>query len=54
MVKWLGSLIELLAILGGAGPLPSKDDSASERERKRRREYEEWQQKHGSKRDKDS
>lgn len=53
-MKWLGSLIELLASLGEAGPPPSKDDSASARERKRRREYEEWQQKHGSKRDKDS
>ena len=46
---WLGSLLELIAVLGGAFLPPSTGPSDASAERKRRREYEEWHKKHGSK-----
>lgn len=51
MVKWLAELVNFLAILGGAGPT-GLDSSDASTERKRRRTFEEWQKKHGSKLDK--
>jgi hypothetical protein len=51
VVKWLAELVNLLALLGGAGPT-GLDSSDASTERKRRRTFEEWQKKHGSKWDK--
>ncbi|WP_158094326.1 hypothetical protein [Erythrobacter donghaensis] len=49
---WLGSLLELIGILGGAVTPPSTGTFDKDAERKRRRTYEEWHKKHGSKWDK--
>lgn len=47
--RWLGSLLELISALGGAYVPLSTGPSDADAERKRRREYAEWQKKHGSK-----
>jgi hypothetical protein len=49
---WLGSLLQLIGALGGAYVPPATGPADAEAERKRRRDYAEWQKKHGSKWDK--
>lgn len=52
-MKWLSLLVELLLVLGNNMP-PGSTSSDVASERKRRREYEDWHKKHGSKWDKKS
>ncbi|WP_164844043.1 hypothetical protein [Croceicoccus ponticola] len=49
MVKWLGELLSLLASLTGLVSPEYKSTSDQAIERKRKRAYEAWKAKHGSK-----
>lgn len=52
MVSWFKTLVELLVGLSGNHVAGSGSDVNEARERKRRRDYEAWHKKHGSKMDK--
>ena len=54
MVKWFRPLVELIVMLSGNTVTDSSFSVNEARERKRKREYEAWQKKHGSKGDKKS
>jgi hypothetical protein len=54
VVKWFRPLVELLVVLSGNSVTDSSFSVNEARERKRKRAYEAWQKKHGSKGDKES
>ena len=53
-MKWFRTVVELLVVLSGNGIAGSGATVNEARERKRRRDYEAWHKKHGSKWDKKS
>lgn len=53
-MKWFRPLVELLVVVSGNSVTESSFSVNEARERKRKRAYEAWQRKHGSKEDKES